>query len=316
MRHLLAKLLPFAFLTALVLALALAKPSFIKAKNVADILRFSSVVVIMGVGMTFVIVSGGIDLSVGSVLAFASIIVAWCSTAGLPLWASLAIGILTGTLWGLLNGALIVFLGLPPFVATLGTMWMARGSAQLLARAITGLSTSIEVTAPGFDTLGSGALFGFAPVAVVIMFLVVAIGHYVLNHTRLGRYSFAIGSNVEAARYSGIPVRWYTLLVYVLLGTLTGLAAMIEASINRGGHATLGVTYELQVIAAVVIGGASLNGGQGTILGTLTGALIMGVIRNGCIQLNLDYDWQFVIVSALIIVAVAFDMFQRRRTGA
>ena len=313
MKHLLGKLLPFLFLIVLAVGLGLATPGFAKPNNIGNILRFSSVIVIMGVGMTFVIVSAGIDLSVGSVLAFSSIIVAWCVQAGIPLGWSLLLGTATGSLWGLLNGLLIVLLRLPPFVATLASMGMARGSAILLSRWISGLGTSIEIPADSFMVIGSGKLLGFAPVPVVIMFAVVALGYYILNHTRLGRYTFAIGSNVEAARYSGIPVGRYTLMVYVLLGTLAGVAGMIEASINRGGHATLGQGYELQVIAAVVIGGGSLSGGAGTILGTLTGALIMGVIRNGCILNNLDYEWQLVVISVLIVVAVAFDTYRRRR---
>jgi ribose transport system permease protein len=315
MKHLLGKLLPFLFLIVIVVALAATTPGFMKPNNVANVLRFSSVIVIMGVGMTFVIISAGIDLSVGSVVAFTSVIVAWCMHSGIPLPLSLLIGILTGSAWGLVNGSLIILLQLPPFVATLASMGMARGSAILLARWISGFGTSIEIPADSFAILGSGKLFRLLPVPVVILFVVVVVGHYMLNHTRLGRYTFAIGSNVEAARYSGIPVKRYTLMVYVLLGTLAGLAGMIEASINRGGHATLGNGYELQVIAAVVIGGGSLSGGAGTILGTLSGALIMGVIRNGCILNNLDYEWQLVVISVLIVIAVAFDTYRRRRTG-
>ena len=316
MRQLLGKSLPFVFLLLLVLILSFTAQGFATPRNIGNILRFSSVIIIMGVGMTFVIIAAGIDLSVGSVLAFTSIIVAWCMTSGWPMWLSLLAGVLTGTAWGWLNGLMIIYLRLPPFVATLASMGMARGSATLLAKKISGFGTSIEITAEGFDFLGSGRLFGVVPTPVVVMFVVVVIGHYVLNHMRLGRYTFAIGSNEEAARYSGIPVRRYKAMVYVLLGTLAGLAGMIEASMNRGGHATLGEMYELQVIAAVVIGGGSLSGGMGTILGTLTGALIMGVIRNGCILLGLDYEWQLVVISVLIVVAVAFDTYQRRRSGA
>ncbi len=316
MKQLLAKLLPFLFLIVLVALLAVTTRGFVKAENIANILRFSSVIVIMGVGMTFVIISAGIDLSVGSVVAFTSIIVAWCMQSGIPLGWSLLIGTATGSVWGLFNGALITSLNLPPFVATLASMGMARGGAILLARKISGFGTSIEIPDESFAVIGSGKLLGFLPVPVLILFAVVALGHYILNHTRLGRYTFAIGSNVEAARYSGIAVRRYTLLVYILLGTLSGLAGMIEASINRGGHGTLGLGYELQVIAAVVIGGGSFSGGVGTILGTLSGALIMGVIRNGCILNRIDYEWQLVVISVLIIVAVAVDTYRRRRAGA
>ena len=316
MRHALAKLLPFVFLIALVAVLSATTPGFFTLNNAATILRFSSVIIIMGVGMTFVIISAGIDLSVGSVLAFSSIIAAWAMKAGIPLGLSLLIGVLTGTAWGLFNGGLIILLDLPPFVVTLASMWMARGSATLLAKWISGYGTSIEITSDGFDFVGAGNIAGHIPTPFVIMAIVIALGHYVLRHTRLGRYTFAIGSNVEAARFSGISVKRYTMAVYVILGTLAGIAGMIEASINRGGHATLGEGYELLVIAAVIIGGGSFSGGVGSIAGTVTGALIMGVIRNGCILLGLDYEWQLVVISLLIIIAVAFDTFQRRRTGA
>ena len=188
MKHLLGKLLPFLFLIVLAVGLALTTPGFAKPNNIANILRFSSVIVIMGVGMTFVIVSAGIDLSVGSVLAFSSIIVAWCVQAGIPLGWSLLLGTATGSLWGLLNGLLIVLLRLPPFVATLASMGMARGSAILLSRWISGLGTSIEIPADSFMVIGSGKLLGFAPVPVIIMFAVVALGYYILNHTSIHSY--------------------------------------------------------------------------------------------------------------------------------
>jgi len=315
-RRPLAKFLPLLFLDVLVILLTLTTLGFATGENVADILVFAAVFVIMGIGMTFVIVSGGIDLSVGSVLAFSSVIGAWSIAQGVPIVWGIAIGAATGTVWGLVNGTLITVVRLPPFVATLATMGMARGFAHLLAQKISGGGTTIEVTTRGFDFLGSGQVLGFLPTSVLVMAVVVAAGYYVLNHMRLGRYTFAIGSNVEAARYSGIPVKRYTLLVYLILGALSGLAGMMEASMLRAGDSTLGDAYELQVIAAVVIGGGSLSGGQGTVLGTLTGALIMGVIKNGCILLGVSFFWQLVVISVLIIIAVAFDTYQRRRTGA
>ena len=315
MRQVLGRILPFFFLILLVGVMSASVDDFATPYTLGIILRFSAVFIIMGVGMTFVIVSGGIDLSIGSVLAFSSIVCAWCVKAGVPLVPSFVLGVAVGTVWGVLNGVMIVSLRLPPFVATLASMGLARGSATLLAKKLSS-GTSVEVTAKGFDFLGTGEVIGVITMPVVVMAVVVVVGHYMLNHTRLGRYAFAIGSNVDAARYSGIAVGRYTLLVYALLGTLAGLAGMIEASINSGGQATLGQEYELRVIAAVVIGGGSLSGGQGTIVGTITGALIMAVIRTGCILIGLDYEWELVVISVLIVVAVAFDNLQRRRTGA
>jgi len=337
MRHLLGRTLPFLFLIVLCLALSVTTKGFATLSTLTSILRFSSVIVIIGVGMTFVIVAGGIDLSVGSVLAVSAVAAAWCIEATGPLilrllaalsiqaspasieWVQVVLGILVGILlgavWGVVNGLMVVWLGLPPFVATLASMGMARGAAYILARAVSG-TTTVEVRPEGFRFLANGSLFGVAPVPIVIMFVVVVLGHYVLNHMRLGRYCFAIGSNVEAARYSGIPVSRYTLAVYILLGALAGLAGMIEASFNGNGQAVFGSGYELLVIAAVVIGGGSLSGGQGTAIGTVTGALIMGVIDKGCTLQGLAYEWQLVVISVLIVIAVAFDMYQRRRTGA
>jgi len=334
-KHLLARILPFLFLIVLTVALALTTKGFATWATLSSVLRFSSVIIIIGVGMTFVIVAGGIDLSVGSVLAFASIVAAWCIEASAPLAARLAawlgasgsslealrvvvgtlVGVFIGTVWGFANGAMVVWLRLPPFVATLASMGLARGAAYILAKAVSG-TTTVEISTGSFRFLANGMLFGFAPMPVVIMFVVVAVGHYVLNHTRLGRYSFAIGSNIEAARYSGIPIQRYTLAVYAIVGALAGLGGMIEASFNGNGQAVFGGGYELLVIAAVVIGGGSLSGGQGTIIGTVTGALIMGVIDKGCTQQGLQYEHQLVVISVLIVIAVGFDMYQRRRTGS
>ncbi len=314
MRRLLGRFLPFVALLAIVLIFTvITEGDFLKVDNLVNVLRFSSVFIIMGVGMTFVIIAGGIDLSVGSVFAFASVIAAWSLRhLGLPLGWGLAIAIGTGALWGLLNGTLITLVQLPPFIATLATMGVARGGAYLIARNLPEAKggTSVIVQTTGFDLVGSGTT------AIILIVAVVALGHYVLYHTRLGRYTFAIGSNVEAARYSGIAVQRYTLLVYLVLGTLAALAGMIETSITSGGRAELGLGYELHVIAAVVIGGGSLSGGQGTIVGTLTGALIMGVIRNGCILAGIDYEWQLVVIGVLIVIAVAFDRYRRSRSGA
>lgn len=315
MKQLAAKLLPFLFLIVLVAVLSMTVEDFATPYTLANILRFSAVFIIMGVGMTLVIISRGIDLSVGSVLAFTSIIAAWAIQAGVPMVPAFFIGVITGTAWGLLNGLMIVGLRLPPFVATLASMWMARGSATILAKRLEE-GTRVPVTVEGFDFLGTGEIYGVLTTPVLVMIVVVAAGHYVLNHTRLGRYTFAIGSNEEAARYSGIPVNRYTLYVYVILGTLAGLAGMVEASINAGGDATLGEVYELRVIAAVIIGGGSFSGGVGTILGTVTGALIMGVIRSACILADVKYEWELVIISVLIVAAVAFDTYRRRRTTA
>jgi ribose transport system permease protein len=230
---------------------------------------------------------------------------------GAPVVVGVAAAISTGAACGLLNGMAVAMLRIPPFIVTLGAMGIYRGIALLATdgKAVVGVPTS-------FGHLAEGNLFGVLPIPLLIVLLVALATHLLLVNTQPGRYCYAIGSNIEAARYSGIRVSRYQVLFYVLLGALAGLAGSIESARLVTGQPTGGEGYELRVIAAVVIGGGSLAGGQGTVIGTIIGALIMGVLANGANLLGISSFAQQVVIGAVIVLAVTFDEFQRRRIEA
>lgn len=293
-------------LIALCLTLDFLTPYFLTVSNLLNVAQQISVIAIMAVGMTFVIITAGIDLSVGSVLALSGMALAATFDAGAPLSVALATGLATGLLCGVVNGGLITFGKLPPFIATLGMMSIARGAARLMTggRPVSGFSSS-------FRTLANGELLHI-PMPVVIMAMVYVIAHIVLTRTRLGRYTYAIGGNEEATVLSGINVKFYKTLVYALCGMLSGLAAiLLTARLNSAGP-NAGIMYELDAIAAAVIGGTSLMGGEGTIFGTLIGALIMGVLRNGLNLLGVSSYIQDIVIGSVIILAVLMDMALKR----
>jgi ribose transport system permease protein len=261
--------------------------------------------------MTIVIITAGIDLSVGATAALAGVVGAkMMASWGLNPYLAIVGGTLVGAFVGLLNGLLVTRAGLAPFIATLGMMSVARGVVYLTtgAVAVFGLPDS-------FRLLGEGAI-GPLPIPIMFLVLVAIAGHLILTRTKLGRYSYAIGSNEEAARLSGIPIRLYLTIVYVLAGALAGFGGMIATSRTNSGQPNFGLGLELDVIAAAVIGGASLFGGQGTVLGTLIGAFLIALIRNGAVLLDINVYWQAVIIGAIIWVAVAFDQFRRKRLTA
>jgi ribose transport system permease protein len=301
------KLLPFLTLIVLFVALWIASPYFLTQTNLSSLVRQTAVINIMALGMTIIIISGGIDLSVGAILAMGGLVGTMAMEKGLPILVGIAIGLGVGFLCGLLNGVLITQLRIAPFIVTLGTLGIFRGSTLLISG---GLPVHNIPTA--FAYLGGGNLLG---VPFVLWILIVcALGvHFILEHTRLGRYAFAIGSNPAAAVYAGIPVAFHTVSVYAIGGLLTGLAGMIEASRLMTGQPTAGSGYELQAIAAVVIGGGSLHGGEGSVVGTLIGAFIMGLLANGSDLLGISNYVQQVIIGAVIILAVAVDELRKRR---
>jgi ribose transport system permease protein len=301
------RLLPFLTLIALFIALSIASPNFLTSTNLSSVVRQTAVINIMALGMTLVIISGGIDLSVGSILAFAGLLGtrAMERHAGIP--AGLLIGLFMGTLCGLANGTMITSLRINPFIVTLGTMGIYRGLALIVSNGL-----PVHDIPPSFSYLGEGNLLGVPFVLWILLVCALAM-HVLLEHTRLGRYAFAIGSNPDAAFYAGVPVAFHTVAVYSIAGLLTGLAGMIEASRLMTGQPTGGQGYELQAIAAVVIGGGSLRGGEGSVLGTLIGAFIMGLLSNGSDLLGANPYWQQVIIGAVIILAVSFDELRKRR---
>lgn len=307
-RNWLERLLPFASVVVLAVALSIASPYFLTVSNLSTVARQISVISIISLGMTVIMVSGGIDLSVGSVMAFAGICGTWMLQAGAPLFVAMLGAILAGGAWGLINALLITLLRVSPFIATLGTMGAARGLTLVITNGM-----PVVNLPESFGRLGDGNILRVVPVPLVILIGLALFTGFVLKYTRFGRYSYAIGSNTEAARYAGIPVRHCLVGIYVFGALLTGLAGMIESSRLMTGQPTAGQGYELSVIAAVVIGGASLSGGEGTVTGTLAGAILMGLIANGSNLMGVSPFWQQVLIGAVIVAAVAVDEVRKSR---
>jgi ribose transport system permease protein len=304
------RLLPFFTLTLLFAGLSLGSPHFLTSTNLASVVRQTAVINIMALGMTMIIVAGGIDLSVGAILALSGLLGMMAMANGQPIAAGILAGVLTGTFCGLINGLLTTRLRINPFIVTLGTMGIFRGTALMISNGL-----PVHQIPKQFAFLGEGVLLGVPFVLWVLLMCGVAV-HLVLEHTRLGRYAFATGSNENAAFYAGVPVAFHTTAVYALGGMLTGLAGMIEASRLMTGQPTAGQGYELQAIAAVVIGGGSLRGGEGSVIGTLIGAFIMGLLSNGSDLLGISPYLQQAIIGAIIIAAVFLDELRKRKLTA
>ena len=301
------RLLPFLTLIVLFVALAIASPHFLTDTNLSSVVRQTAVINIMALGMTLIIVSGGIDLSVGAILAMGGLLGTMAMQKGTPIPAAILIGVLTGMFWGFTNGFLTTRLRINPFIVTLGTLGIVRGLTLIISNGL-----PVHEIPEKFSFLGEGNVL-HVPFVLWILLACAAIIHVIMEHTKLGRYAFAIGSNPDAAYYAGIPVAFYTTAVYAIGGMLTGLAGMIEASRLMTGQPTAGQGYELQAIAAVVIGGGSLRGGEGSVVGTLVGAFIMGLLANGSDLLGISPYVQQAIIGAVIIVAVSFDELRKRR---
>lgn len=282
-------------------AMWLLTPYFLTISNLLNIAQQTSINAIIAVGMTFVIISAGIDLSVGSIVAFAGIVMASVLQTGIPLPLAITAGLITGTLCGIINGFLITFGKLPPFIATLGMMSVARGAALVYSegRPISGFEAGLRNFAMGE--------FLFVPLPVLLMLVIYLAAHFVLQRTKFGRYTYAMGGNEEATKLSGVNVRFHKTMVYALSGLMSAIAALILTARLNSAQPIAGMMYELDAIAATVIGGTSLMGGEGTVLGTLIGALIMGVLRNGLNLLGVSSFLQQIIIGAVIIIAVLVD---------
>src|SRR5258708_8721916 len=304
----LQKLLPFLTLTVLSIGLWIASPYFMTVGNLSSIIRQTAVINIMALGMTVIIIAGGIDLSVGSMLGLASVL-GTVPMEKQPIWVAMLAGIGAGAVCGLANGAMVTALRINPFIVTLGTMGIYRGIALIVSKGV-----AINKVPASFRYLADGDLLG-VPFVFWILALCAIVIHVMLEHTRLGRYAFSLGSNPDATFYAGVPVAFVTMAVFAIGGLLTGLASMIGASRLMSGQPTGGESYELSAIAAVVIGGGSLRGGEGSVAGTLIGCFIMGLLSNGTDLLGINPHWQRVVIGAAIIIAVSIDMLQRRRTA-
>ena len=288
--------------------LSIIAPSFLTADNLFNLGSQTSVNAVMAVGVTLVIITGGIDLSVGSVSALSGVVgVMLMAHYGFSPLLGILGGLAVGAAAGLVNGLLVSIVGLPPFIATLGMLSVGRGLVLIVTGAV-----AVFGAPESFRLLGQGVLSGI-PIPVLLIAVTAIGGHLVLTRTRLGRYAYVMGSNVEAARLSGVPVKKHTTAVYVLSGLLAGLGGMIAASRINSGQPNFGEGLELDVIAAVVIGGASLFGGRGTMLGSLIGAFLVATIRNGAVQLNIGTFYQNVLIGVIIWLAVWWDRYQRRK---
>ena len=291
-------------LSALLWALS---PHFLTVSNLLNVLEQTSINAMVAVGMTFVIVSGGIDLSVGSVLAMAGVVLASALAAGAPVPVAILLALVVGTACGIVNGLLVAYGKLPPFIVTLGMMSVARGGALMWAegRPISGFTESFRAIATDRVLM--------IPLPVLITAAVYLAAHFVLSRTVFGRAAYAIGGNVEAARLSGVAVGFHKTLIYGVSGLMSGGAAVLLTARLNSAQPTAGTMYELDAIAATVIGGTSLLGGEGTLAGALIGALIMGVLRNGLNLLNVSSFFQQVVIGLVIIGAVLVDTMLKRR---
>ena len=290
-------------------------PNFLKTSNLLNVANQIAVIAIIAIGMTLVIITAGIDLSVGSLIAFSAVLCCWfmkelmggpdASVMGMiiaALFAVLGCGIL-----GLFSGSMVAYFGVPSFVASLGMMMVASGFAYMISGGL-----SIYQIPPAFDWLGRGEAFWGIPNAVVLMVLLYVFAQFVMSRTTAGRYIYAVGGNPEAARLSGVPVKKILLWVYTVSGALAGLGGVVMASQFRSGDPKYGLMYELYVIAAVVVGGTSLTGGRGKVFGTLIGAFIIAVIQNGMNLTGVQSYTQKVVLGIVLLSAVLLDMIKKK----
>jgi len=304
-KELLNRFKPLIGLLIFSAVISIINPRFLSIFNILNVLRQTSINSIIAAGMTFVILTGGIDLSVGSILAFCGAVSAALIASGQPLIVVLFVALLTGTVMGLLTGIIISRGKVQAFIATLVTMTIVRG-ATLVFTDGKPINAGIGPAADAFAWLGGGYILGI-PVPVYLMILVYGIAWYTLHQTRLGRYVYAIGGNEEAARLSGLGTKKLKTAVFGISGFLAALAGIIMTSRLSSAQPTAGTGYELDAIAAVVLGGTSLAGGSGRILGTIVGALIIGILNNALNLMNVSSYYQMIAKGAVILIAVLLD---------
>jgi ribose transport system permease protein len=304
----LAGMLPVLILICILFAVL--TPNFLTENNIINVVRQASINIVLAAGMTFVILTGGIDLAVGSVLGLSAVIAVVVSLVPGFSWAAVPAALLAGLVIGVLTGVIIACLGLPPFIVTLGTYTAVRGAAYLAAGGTTVINSNID-----FAWIGNG-YFGPIPWLVIIALLTIAVSAFILHGTVLGVHVYAVGGNPQAARLTGIPVSRVLIFVYGASGLLSGLGGAMSASRLYSAQGQLGIGYELDAIAAVILGGTSFSGGIGNVFGTLVGALIIAVLNNGLTLLNVSFYWQLVIKGAVIVLAVTLDKLRTRGQAA
>ena len=294
-------------LVAICVIFSLVTPNFLSLGNFINVIRQASINIVLATGMTFVILTGGIDLSVGSILGVTAVVGVLVSLVPGLGWFAVPAALITGVFLGLLNGSLVAYLGLPPFIVTLGSYTALRGVAYLVANGTTVINRDLNFAWVGNNYVGP------IPWLVIIAFLAVLASWFVLRRTVLGRHIYAVGGNIRAARLTGIKVSRVLLFVYGVSGLLSGLGGIMSASRLYSATGMLGQGYELDAIAAVILGGTSFTGGIGTIWGTLLGALIIALLNNGLTLMNVSFFWQLVVKGLVIIIAVTID---KVRTGS
>jgi len=306
------KVLAFASLIALVIIFSVASGNFLQFDNVIGIMLSTAVIGILALGSTFVIITSGIDLAVGTVMTFASVMAGVMITVwGLPMPLGVIGGIAAGAVCGLISGLAVAKMQIPPFIATLAMMMITKG----LSLVISGTKPIYFNDSPEFSKIAMGSIIpGIEiPNAILIFFGIAILASILLTKTIVGRFTFALGSNEEATRLSGVNVTAWKIAIYTITGVFSGIAGIVMASRLNSAQPALGSGYELEAIAAVVIGGTSLSGGKGSILGTVIGALIMSVLTNGLRILSVKQEWQTVIVGLVVILAVYADIMRRRK---
>ncbi len=286
-----------------------ANPRFLTVSNLTSVLLQAAVYVIMALGMSFVLMTGGIDLSQGSLLALTGVVAAYIvENQGSVLLAILA-SILVGALVGVVNGSVISRLSIPPFIMTLSTMYLCRGLTLVITQA-----SPISISSDTFRWIGSGDFLGI-PVPVIIFVTAAIIGQFILSYTATGRYILAVGSNREAARLSGIKTRWNECKVYIISGIMVAIAGVVYVARLGAAQANAGQSYEMEAVAASVLGGTSVLGGEGNIVGTVLGAIVVAIIRNAIVLLEVSTYYQQMITGAVILLAVIVDVQRKARAA-
>jgi len=293
----------------IVVVMSFVTPYFLSASNFRAVAVGMTPTAIIVIGMAILLASGGFDLSVGSVMALSSTVVALLLLAGVPIPAAVILGLLLGAVAGLVNGILITMIGINPLVATLGTMSIARGIALVLTEGF-----SVSSLPPAFGFIGKTSLLGI-PLLVILTLSLIILFDLAVRHTRFFRQIYFIGANEKAAMLSGIAVNRVRIIAYILTGVLAALAGVLLASRLMSGTPTAGNALELQVLAAAVIGGASLRGGEGTILGAFLGVVFVALINNAMTMLAVSIYWQMIVIGAVLVCAVALDMLVRRQSA-
>lgn len=309
-RFSLSKIFVYLVLVVIILFFTVTTDTFLTSKNILNICRQISMIGICSVGMTMVLLTGGIDISVGSIIALVGVAAAkLIGEAGMAIFPAMLIGVAAGALCGLINGIMVAKFDVPALITTLAMQTMARGAAYILTSGIPiyGLPEEIK-------TLGQGYFFKI-PIPVIIMALIFLFGWWLLEQTRFGRYTYAIGGNQEVARLSGINVLKMKIFIYTLSGLFAGLSGIIMLSRINSGQPATSSGFEMDVITGAVLGGISVAGGEGKLVNVIAGVLIMGMLSNGMTLMNLDEYWQWVVKGIVLLLAVTFDNMQRKRNA-